>query len=223
MPGSSQKIEDIGSNPVGRPNLKDREFLIFRELNYDKAVGEFYFSRKDKRTGWAALKGKFGTIDNLIQNIEEYNNLQIAQEDKKNDETSKLAIAVRAPSYIVLSISRELPWSFGGDGQNQSISIGNYKNSTYKDNFSDVRHYNANGSVTAAVGSGCTLIALSVDPLLTPDPHADPYNDQPINFHLVDAGGTAITVDPDIRYPGNSGAEIDPPPIVIIPVDEPQP
>lgn len=36
---------------------------------------------------------------------------------------------------------------------------------------------------------------------------------QPINFHFIDAGGTKITVDPDIRYPGNTGLETDPPPI----------
>lgn len=28
---------------------------------------------------------------------------------------------------------------------------------------------------------------------------------QPLNDNIVDNGGTAVTIDPDIRYPGNGG------------------
>ena len=224
MSGDTLKIYDAVINPISRlPLTQPREFLIFRELNYDAVKGEFYFSRKDMRTGWPALHAEFGSIDEVIKNIDKYNVKHIKQEDPSNNESSNLAIAVRAPSYVVLSINKALPWSFGKDQKKQSISVGEDKNTGYQKNFSSVRHYNADGSVTDEVGKQCTMVAFSVDPLLDPDPHAEPYNDQPINFHLVDAGGTAITVNPDIRYPGNSGLEIDPPTIVIIPADEPQP
>jgi len=55
------------------------------------------------------------------------------------------------------------------------------------------------------------MVAFSALPL--PANPAGGSNVQPINFNLIDTRLTPVTVDPDIRYPGNGGTfDGDPPP-----------
>lgn len=197
-------------------------YIIFREIGYDAPRQNFYFTRQDGRVKWSSLKKYFKDINDLLRRIDDYNRLPVQPVNPSHYDVGDLDISVHDPAYVILSLKRCAPWTFGGTAASDdcSISLGGKGATDYTNNFSQVLHFNpANNSVEDKVPDGCTLIAFAVSPLAIPNPAQGLDNIQPINFHVRDDQRDELKVDPDIRYPGNSGLDPgdDPPPIIVPP------
>ena len=216
------------TNPINQATATKRDFVIFREITYDKTIDDFIFGRRDGRVKWDNLK-KLGflSIEDLLKRISDYKKLPITPIDPGLKEVHYLDIAVCSPSDVIISIKSEDDWFFSSDkdSKNCSVSLGEIIQSGYDKKFFNVLHVDPkDNSVSNVVPANCKLIAFSADPLTQPpppQPSPPGSNDQPYNYHLVDSAGKPRKVDPDIRYPGNTGLEPgdDPPfPVVWPPV-----
>lgn len=210
-----------------KPPSVQPEYIIYREIGYDAPKRNFYYTRQDGRVHWSSLIKYFTDIRDLLCRIDDYNRLPIQPVNPSHYEAGDLDIAVCDPAYIILSLKRCAPWTFGGEPASDdcSISLGAKGASDYTDNFSQVLHLDpASNKLENKVPNGCTLIAFAVTPLSLPKPGQGVDNIQPINFHVRGPELVDLKVDPDIRYPGNSGLDAgdDPPPLTN-PGGEPSP
>lgn len=191
--------------------------LVFRELNLD-AVGKNYeYSRRDLRYPLATLK--IYDLHEILLNIDDYHNTTIHQEPV--DEYKVLSIPLRVSAYMIFSISQDLGWFF--DPKKLGVTLGNTTDGTVnKGLYENLWHYDEDRGVFSLLPiENCRTVAFSAMPL-PPKPGED--NVQPINFNLIDTKLTPVTVDPDIRYPGNGGTfdGDQPPPFVDPSTEAPQ-
>ncbi|MDB5673273.1 MAG: hypothetical protein JWM65_255 [Sphingomonas bacterium] len=181
--------------------------VIFRQIDYDIAKGHFRFSRRDLRVSLAKLQSKFTSPLDMMNYIANGGKLSSGQDDKPPLEKGELDFSIQVPSYVIVSIKPGFNWTF--DPGKKGATLGS---DTYLDYYEKLLHYDhVNNRLSAGGFKGCRHVVFSARPL--PANPAGGDTEQPINFNLVDARDTPITVDPDIRYPGNTGlTEGDPEP-----------
>jgi len=173
--------------------------IVFRELYLINSGTKIRYSRIDRRIPWQNLKHK--NINDVIKNIGSYIGKKIDQDPAENNPED---IPIRYPSYLILSIKNSETHTFS-----ESTNAVTLINRDYINCFENLIHVDANGASSNGPIGKCRLVVLSVSPL--PDGAA-----QPIALNFNNGRDLLISVDPDIRYPGNGGAVVgdEPDPIV---------
>lgn len=174
----------------------DATHIIYRRFSYDPATG-FRYAQKPLRRRISDLPIALQPIDAFAAHAA-VNPIQWQEEPV--DETTPLAIPARVHAYVVLQLDNELPMEF--DPGFPAISFGTFEidQVTADRHYGDVMHFNSGtGHLQIEPCAKCRIAVFSVLP-------RTPESRQALNYNLVDFGGTAVTIDPDIRYPGNGGA-----------------
>ena len=179
--------------------------VIFRELNYDLTKGSFIYSRKDQKVLLTKLQSKFSNPLDMMHFIANTGKISKKQDNQPMPEVRELDFSVHEPSYVVVSIKPSFNWAF--DPRKKGITLGSEGN---MDCYERLLHYDGT-QLSGQPVVGCRHLVFLARAL--PPNTAGGDTEQPVNFNLVDASGTQVTVDPDIRYPGNTGlTEGDPEP-----------
>jgi hypothetical protein len=202
----SRSINITGTTPIptnALPTILPAQ-IVFRELYLINNDTEIRYSRIDKRIPWKKLK--HNNINDVIKNIDKYIKKSIEQDvsEKKLED-----IPIRKPSYLILRIKDTEPHDFS-----RITGAVTLLDESFIDYFENLVHVDVNGQLsTTPPSTKCRLVVLSVRPL------PKKGDSQAIALNFNNDRGQLISIDPDIRYPGNGGA-IDgnePDPIVLPP------
>jgi len=180
------------------PSLKNiiTYYIIYRQLSYDSKNNCFIYFYNDCKVLWSEAKAKFGSIDGVIRHMETHG--KISKDNEKKPDPG-LDFSIHDNSSVIIGVDPKINWMFNPD--KAGVSLGSIDNISCYDNL---QHFDPSSrQFSTKPVKNCRLVMFSAIPL-----PAVPTGDalQPLNFRLVDAQGTRVTVDPDIRYPGNGGS-----------------
>ncbi|MEZ0244022.1 MAG: hypothetical protein ACAH11_11650 [Sphingomonas sp.] len=163
--------------------------VVHRILNLDREDGFLYRSAV-KAYPWPQ-RPRFNGINDLVRHL----GTRCATGMPDVNEAKVLDVPVGADAYVIIEIAPDLNWRF--DPRRDGVTLGGIANDA-RLRHRNLMHFDPGTAILQEPPCpDCRIVCFStLVPLVA---------NQPINFNLIDAHGTPISVDPDIRYPGTGG------------------
>lgn len=190
----SEVSNQIGNAPLGTPT-----HILYREIKLYTSPIRFAFS---KRYRPIATGAGGPSIEEFLRNIGTYS----GYDGDALEPTGPLDIPVKRHFHLVIGLDRSDGLTFRAGGK-AGLTLGDYfqdDQSLADTMYSSLRYVDDRGNIRPVTAAGCRTLLLTVVSAAMASPGTNPYQ-QPINFHVIDGGGTPLTIDPDIRYPGTGG------------------
>ena len=185
------------NRPIRTPYLGDPYYLLYRRIKLSTAPLKFEYSMRYK----PLVKGTdTPSVAHFVRNVGTY------EQQWKGDpaEYSILDIPVKRHSCIVIELDQTDGLTFRRD--RAGISLGDLfeQNEVLANQlYTSVRYVDASYNIVNNPIDKCHMLLFDAVHIKKYQ-QVTAYN-QPINFYVVDDGQTLLTIDPDIRYPGNGG------------------
>lgn len=168
------------------------EQIIYRQLTFDCTLMQYAYTYYDKST--KRDDEDYDEIKNFVKRIAKNKYPKNDDEDKKEDKI--LDIKLSWDAYVVIGLDPDSKWTFSS--KNPAVTLGKPHNADKPPAgyYADLWYVDDKGDAYDHPKPGCRVAYFSAKR------QAGDYA-QPLNFNINTRDGTAIVVDPDIRFPGN--------------------
>ena len=184
-------------NALVETEIGEMSQIIYRKIKIESHPVRVVYSEK-----WTPIKLQQGspTIEEFVADPAQH-----ANAGEPLDEDKILDIPIREPSYVVIELDPQDGLRFNPN--RAGITLGKYfagDEDLAGKLYSSPKYVGVTGMIAEEPMEGCRMLFFPTVPFSKHRPDVTSYN-QPLNFHVIDAAGTPLTIDPDVRYPGNGG------------------